>query len=705
MTATFSVGVDIGGTFTDCVVVSNDRVVTGKVPTTPNDRSVGFFGAIEDAARHLGLSLSELLVRTDRILHGTTTGVNAVVSRTGAKVGLVTTAGHGDVMLMMKGSGRTTGVIADMVMDEVATRRKPEPFVTRKFTAEIEQRMDRDGDIIVPLDEEKARGKIQELLDTGVEAIGISLLWSVKNPEHERRLAEIVRELAPHVFVTCGSDLVSRIGEFERTVTTVFNAYIGPLMLRYVDSIVDRARELGYQGQVLFAQSAGGAISAEEAKVAPVLTMQSGPVAGVMNSAGFGLLHNEPNIITTDVGGTTLDVSVIRRGEPLMRDSIVFDRFEMAMPMLDIESIGAGGGSIAWLDESGRLNVGPQSAGADPGPACYGRGGTEPTVTDADVALGIIDPESFLNGSISIDRGLSEAAIARVGSLLGLDVYATAAGINRLVDAKMADLIRRVTEFRGNDPRTFALLAFGGGGPVHAAAFARGSGVRRVIVPSPELAPVWSAGGAANLDIVHMYFEPVSLTLPTSPDELEKRFQAMEGTARDRLATYGFSPDHVSVSRTVRMKHNMQIFDVEVPVPEEIRSEADVAQIDSDFTAVYEERFGRNSGSRDSGVQITGLQLRARGIWAQHFDPNMRRCETVAATWAARPVYWDETAGFVDTPVLKMQEHAGGRVDGTISGPALVEFPNTVIVIRPEQVGWFDDAGNFVIDVFPGEGE
>jgi N-methylhydantoinase A len=527
----------------------------------------------------------------------------------------------------------------------------------------------------------------------------------VKNPEHEKRLADIVREMAPNVFVTCGSDLVSRIGEFERTVTTLFNAYIGPLMVRYVDSIIERAKELGYQGQVLFAQSAGGAISGDEAKVAPVLTMQSGPVAGVMNSAAFGLAFDEPNIITTDVGGTTLDVSVIRRGEPLMRDSIVFDRFEMAMPMLDIESIGAGGGSIAWLDESGRLNVGPQSAGADPGPACYGNGGTEPTVTDADVALGLIDPASFLHGTVTIDPELSKAAIERVGSKLGMDVYATAAGINRLVDAKMADLIRRVTEFRGHDPRTFALMAFGGGGPVHAAAYARGSGVGRVIVPSPELAPVWSAGGAANLDIVHVYFEPVSLNLPASPNELEKRFAALEGKARERLAAYGFSAEQISVARGVRMKHNLQIFDVEVPVDGVIQSEADVDRIDRDFTDVYEERFGRNSGSRESGIQITGLQLRARGMWEQHFDPNKRTCETVAPVWSSRQVYWEEKAGFVDTPVLKMQEHQGARVDATIAGPALVEFPNTVIVIRPDQNGWFDEAGNFIIDVFPKQGE
>lgn len=412
-----AIGVDIGGTFTDCVVVfDSGTIITAKTPTTPSDRSIGFFNAIERAAEKLEIPLSALMVRCRRIVHGTTTGTNALVSRDGSRVGLLTTKGHGHATYMMRGSGRTAGLPADELLD-ISNTYKPTPLVPHDRILEIPERIDADGDEIVRLDENSVREAVLTLKDAGCDAIAISYLWSIKNEAHERRSREIAEEVAPELFVCNGADLVRSVGEYERTVTTIMNAYIGQVMLRYIDAIEKGARERGYKRGVLFAQCGGGAMSAAEARKAPIRTVQSGPVAGIVASRYLAEKINMPNVLAADMGGTTFDVSAIRKGEPLERSSSIFQRLELALPMYDVESIGAGGGSIAWIDSSGRLNVGPKSAGADPGPACYG-GGEDATVTDADVVMGVLDPDQFLHGRMKVDARRSEAAIQRLADQL-----------------------------------------------------------------------------------------------------------------------------------------------------------------------------------------------------------------------------------------------------------------------------------------------
>jgi N-methylhydantoinase A len=691
----YVVGVDIGGTFTDCVVTTPDgRVVGAKSPTTPADRAQGFFDSIESAAQKLGITAAELYSGAERIVHGTTTGTNAIVARDGAKTALLTTMGLGDVMFLMGGGGRTSGLDPEQAL-HVPSTNKPVPLVPKYLTAEVPERMDVDGEVIVPLDEVAARAAIRYLVeDQGAEALAISFVWSVKNDMHELRVKEIALEMAPHVYTTCASQLISHVGEYERTTTAVMNAYIGPLMLRYIESIEDGVAERGFAGRVLFAQCAGGAITGEEAKVAPIRTVQSGPVAGIVSSELLANRIGTPNVLLADMGGTTFDVSVITGGQALRRSTSMLQRYELALPMLDVESIGAGGGSIAFVDESGRLNVGPKSAGAVPGPACYGNGGTEPTVTDADVVLGFIDPATFLDGRMAIQQSLAEQSVARVGSELGLGLYEAAAGITRIVDSKMADLIRRMSVLRGLDPRNYAMYAFGGGGPVHATAVAREAGVGKVIIPMPAIAAMWSALGAAVADVTYVYQQPMSIQLPAQSDPVNKVFAELERYALSTAHAEGLGDLPATISRSVRVKYRMQVHDVEVPMPAGLLSPDDVADLNNRFNTVYEQLYGAGAGYQEGGADLTAFQVRYLG---RTVKPELRGREDVEGkvTRTSRQVYWAEEAHHIETPIITIDE---GAFDGQVRGPALVALPDTVVVIHPDQVAEFDEWGNLVID-------
>jgi N-methylhydantoinase A len=593
----------------------------------------------------------------------------------------------------MGGGGRTSGLTAEQSL-HVPSTDKPEPLVPKKLVVEVAERIDVDGEIVVPLDEEGARNAIRRLVEDGVDAIAVSLLWSIKNDAHELRVKELVREIAPEIFVTCASELISQVGEYERTTTAVMNAYIGPLMTRYITSIERGAASRGYAGRVLFAQCAGGAITGDDAKLAPIRTVNSGPVAGVVSSELLSRRIAVKDVLLADMGGTTFDVSVIRDSTALRRSTSMFQRYELALPMLDIESVGAGGGSIAWIDESGRLNVGPKSAGAFPGPACYGTGGTEATVTDSDVVLGFIDPANFLEGRMAVDVGLAIRAIERVADPLGLSVHQAAAGIARIVDSKMADLIRRMSVMRGLDPRRFALFAFGGGGPVHAASVAREAGIKHVIVPMPSIAAMWSALGAALADVTYVYQQPCDLKLPIEPEELNEIFGRLEQRAAAVAAQQDLAYLPHEVIRSARMKYGMQVHDVEVPVPGGYLGHEEIRHLDEDFHKVYESIFGQGSGYRIGGTDITSLQVRFTGLTTKPDLLSVSERESVSSL-SNRPIYWSETGTVVDTPIVRS---VSGVIAERLQGPALVEMPDTVAVIRPGMTAESDKHGNLVID-------
>jgi len=686
------IGVDIGGTFTDCAVVAADGMVwTGKAPTTPDDRSVGFFDAIGDAAGKLGVTLDELLAGCERLVHGTTAGTNALITRSGSKVGLITTAGHGDMVGLMKASGRLAGLPPEQVLDIPRTG-KPPVLVPKSLIAEVVERIDFEGDIVVPLNEDSVRERLQPLLDAGVESIAVSLLWSMRNTEHEERIVEIVRAAAPDLFVSRASRLSVRIGEYERTNTCLINSYIGPLMNRYVQAIEDGAAARGYAGRVLYAQCAGGAVTAGEAQEAPVRTVHSGPVSGALGSAYLAKQMGEPNLIVTDMGGTSFDVSVVRDGSLDLRDVSMLERLEIALPMVYVDTIGAGGGSIAWIDEAGGLQVGPRSAGAVPGPACYDQGGTEATVTDADVVLGIIDPDNFLHGAMRLNRQAAEEAVGRIGDALGLGLHEAAAGINRIIDSKMANLVRRMSVLRGLDPRDFVCFAYGGSGPAHAGALASDIGVKQLIVPLLHAAPVWSAFGAATADVVHVKQRWHTVELPSGVAPLTEIFEQLEREAYAALLADGFDADRVALQRSVYMKYRAQIHEVEVPVDERPLTDADVLKIEDDFQRVYDELHGAGAGYREGGSKVTGFTVRARGL-VDRFDIGPVAVGA-DATWGARPVYWPEEGGFVETPVVRMTR---GRLEEQLTGPVLLELPDTVVVVRPGQVAEFDELGNLIL--------
>jgi N-methylhydantoinase A len=686
----YEIGVDIGGTFTDCVVMTGEgRVVTGKSPTTPDDRSRGFFNSIERAAEALCTDLRTLLTGCRRLVHGTTTGTNAIVQRCGAKVGLLATRGHEDAMFVMKGTGRTAGLPGDAALD-VPNTYKPAPLVPRDLVRPITERLDVEGEVVVPLDEAGVRRAVEELCAEGLEALAISFLWSTLNPAHEHRAREIAHSVKPDLFVSCGSDLSAKTGEFERTTTAVMNSYIGPLMLDYVDRIQQGAEERGFVGAVQFAQCAGGAITNVEARQAPIRTVQSGPVAGTIATHTMAQRGGMADVIAVDMGGTTFDVSVIHDGRPLQRDISLFERYAMALPMLDIESVGAGGGSIAWIDEQGRLNVGPHSAGANPGPACYGLGGTEPTVTDADLVLGLIDPDNYLGGRMRLDPGLAEQVVGGLAERLGLGLVETAAGISTVVDAKMADLVRRMSLLRGLDPRRFNCAAFGGGGPLHSAAVAAQAGIQRMIVPLPRAASVWSAFGAATSDVAHVLQRWAVLQLPVPGAEIEAIFAELEDTARQKLAAHGGALEDLTLARSVRMRYAMQIHDVEVPVAPGAIDDARVAQLDADFDRIHDELFGKGAGFRAAGVQFTGFQVRAT---ARTPKPDVHAGADGGQERTTRSIYWPELRDHAETPVFF------SAPSERLAGPALIEMPDTVIVVRPGQSGVPDDAGNYVVNL------
>jgi N-methylhydantoinase A len=692
----YLIGVDIGGTFTDCAVVDDEGTVTvGKAQTTPEDPSGGFFAAIDLAAQELGLDRRTLLGGTDRLAHGTTVAINAVVTRSGARVGLLATRGFGDTLRIMDNAGRGIGLAVDELLHFPASR-APEPFVDPADVVEITERVDATGEVVVPLDEEQARAAVARLVAAGVEAIAVCFLWSVMNPAHERRAAELVREAFPDVEVSLSHVVAPKVGEYPRMLTTVLNAYVAPRMSAYTRRIEEEAERSGYAHGVLFMQSHGGLARGERIRQLPVSTLQSGPVGGVIGTSEFGAVIDRPDSITTDVGGTTLDVSVVVGGRPLVTNEVVLERHQAFLDVVDVQSIGAGGGSIAWIDEaSGTLRVGPHSAGADPGPVCYGRGGTRPTVTDADLVLGVLNPDRFLGGRLPLDVEAARRAIAELAEPLGLSLDACAAGIVRIADERMSDLMRSMTVRRGLDPRSFTVYAFGGGGGAHAGIYTAGLGVAEFVVPLADTASVWSALGIAVADMAATFEQPLFLRPPYDVAriqallaDLERR--ALEATEADRRYVEDFS-----LQRLASCKYGMQVFEVDAEMPLGPVTDATVAELVADFERRYAERFGAGAGYREAGIVLTGFRVRVHGRVRK---PNVvERAASENGSSARRPerdVYWEELGRRVATEVWDGTRLGPGA---QLDGPAIVELPDTTIAVRPGSRASIDVYGNAVV--------
>src|SRR5581483_6110297 len=458
-----SIGVDTGGTFTDLVLLRPDgSVETAKRPSTPGNFAAGVMDVVEQAED----GDRTLLAEAGYFYHGTTVATNAMITGAGAKIGFVTTAGHRDALPIMRIIGRSAGR-SETELKQYSYTDKPQPIVPKPRIKEVFERVDHAGRVVVPLNETSARKAARELVAEGVEAVGVCFLWSFKNRAHEQRMREIVLEEAPDIHVSISSDIVPAMREYERSATTAVNAYLAPLLTSYLHRLEQELQREGLRSSLFVMQSLGGAMRADDAEQRAVNTLVSGPAGGVIAARYLGSKLGHRNIICADVGGTSFDVALIVDGEPIITSTTDVNQYTLLVPTIDIVSIGAGGGSIAWVD-LGRLRVGPQSAGADPGPACYGRAGVDPTVTDADVVLGYVDPTYFLGGEIALDAELAARAIReRVAEPLGMSVAEAAAGIVEIANQHMSDLIRKLTIERGYDPRDFVVYAFGGAGPLH----------------------------------------------------------------------------------------------------------------------------------------------------------------------------------------------------------------------------------------------
>ncbi len=700
---TYYLGVDIGGTFTDCVAVDDGgRIFHAKTPSTHSSSPVeGVVAGLGLLAGEVGVDLDDLCGDADRLGHGTTIGTNLIVERRGARVGLLATAGHGDALAMMRGNGRTAGVAPDQVFSVHATD-KPAPLVERRDVVEVSERVASDGEVLAPLDEERVREQLRELLEGGeVDAIAIALMWSFRNPVNERRLHEIVREMAPDLYVSVSSETSPRQGEYERTVATVLNSYVGPASSRYLGELAEAVEGLGLDRPLLIMQSAGGVVPVEVASHFPVETIGSGPAGGVAGTAQVAAASGHRNVIATDMGGTSFEVGLIVDGRPVTSGEQVVEQYAFHANQLDVRSIACGGGSIAFVDDyTGALRVGPRSAGADPGPACYGRG-SEPTVTDADVVLGLIDPEHFLGGRMKLDVDAARRAVAAVARPLGLSVEEAAAGIVRVNDQKAALLIRQRTIEQGFDPRDFVLYAFGGAGPVHAFGFAEELGVSEIVVPLGNGASTLSAYGIAATDVMRTFGRQCALRAPFDAAALAEMVAGVESAASSAMADSGFDPGAVVFERLAVMRYAEQLLhDLPLPLGAGPIDDAACGDLVGRFDEEYVRLYGEGARSIFQAVEIFGIRVRARvplgfvpalGAAAAQNGGGM----TVTSD-RVRQVYWPDEQAWVPTAV-----HDGGALKpgNRVNGPAVVELPNTTVAVAAGSQVTLDAIGNFVLSI------
>jgi N-methylhydantoinase A len=692
------VGVDIGGTFTDCAVLDRGGHITAtKCPSTPENFAEGMLAAMRLAAERLGVTFEQFCRNVTMLTHGTTVGTNALIQRKGARVGLITTRGHEDAIHIMRGSrGVSTRDIRKVV--HFPESQKPEPIVPKRFIEGVSERVDCFGDVVVSLNESEVEQAVRRLVDQGVEAIGVCFLWSFKYPRHELRVKEMIRDLAPHLFITCSVDLAPKWGEYERITATALNSYIGPVMAKYLGNLDRQLKACGYAQPLQITQCAGGSISVDEAMASPLLTLDSGPVSGVTGTQYLGRLMGYPNIITTDMGGTSFDVGIIFDGQPAYSFVSNVAQYEYFLPRVDIHAIGSGGGSLAHVDPASKtLRVGPESAGADPGPVCYGKGGTSPTVTDADVVLGTINPDNFLGGRIKLDRQKAVEAVQHVAHSLELSLMEAAGGIARIAEFKMSDIIRKMTVEKGFDPRDFVLFAFGGAGPAHAGVFAYELGVQKVIVPQKAIASCWCAFGAASADILHVYEQVDIQASPFDAVRVNRVLDMLEKKATAQMGHDGIAQPRRRFRFSLDMRHRGQINEVEVLLPEKRLKGGFGQTLQHRFYTRYEQLYGRGSSYGEARLEIVTLRLRASAATPRPMlsATKTRRTNISAkAGLGKRTVYWADLKKALPSPIYDGALLVFGN---RIAGPAVVETTDTTVVVHPGRTLNVDAFDNFEI--------
>jgi N-methylhydantoinase A len=668
----FIVGIDVGGTFTDLTAVdeATGRVVVTKVPSRPRNEAAALLAGLE------ALGIASRDVR--RLVHGTTVGTNAVLERRGARVAVLTTAGFRDLVEI----GRTKRNIPALF---VPTFVRPKPVVERKHRFEVVERLRADGSVLVPLDHASVERALDAALAAGAEALAVCLLHAYLNPAHERLVADAAKGRCPGLPVSCSADVVPEYREFERFSTTVLNAYLQPLMDAYLSSLEERLLASGYVHGVLTVGSSGGMMTTDTARRVPIKTIFSGPAGGVSQACFVGGAAGVRDFITYDMGGTSTDVCLVRDLTPVMTSDSMVGAFPVKVPQIDMHTVGAGGGSIAWIDVDGSLQVGPRSAGASPGPAAYGLGGTEPTVTDANVVLGRIGTSKRLGGSITVDAGRARAAVEALAGRLGgvLGVEALAEGMIRLAVARMTSAIREISIQRGYDPRDFTLIAFGGAGPMHALAMAEEIGIPRVLVPRHP--GNFSALGLLASDIKHDDVRTRVGPLRAQHALVAGLFEEMASAARRQLELEGFGAEQQRLLRSVDLRYGGQAFELNVPVPDG----GDLAAIEAAFHRAHHATYGHSDTS--AAIELVNARLVAFGVVPKPAPEPYRSASRSMdeALVERRPMWFAGTRH--EAPVWE-RERLPERSD--LAGPAIVEEFGATTVVLPGWRGTLDEHGN-----------
>ncbi len=676
------IGIDVGGTFTDVVLINdqNGQIHYTKTLTTPDNRAIGVINGLEKILEMASVNAKEV----DYIVHGTTTGTNALIERKGARTGLITTAGFRDVLEIARIERPDAGLY-DIFVD------LPAPLVPRYLRVEVNERVGASGEVVRPLDEESVKQAITYLQQQEVEAIAVCLIFSFRNPDHERRLRELCQTHFPEVSVSLSSEIVPEFREYERTSTAVINAYLQPVIENYLNNLVTEVTNRYGQIDLRIMQASGGSMTVEDAKGRAVNIVNSGPAGGALAAAFVGRLAGDEHIVGVDMGGTSFDIGLIVGGEPHTSSEGQFEGYPVKIPMIDVHAIGAGGGSLAWVDKGGALNVGPESAGAEPGPACYGQG-TRPAVTDANLVLGRLNPAYFLGGEMSLNVESAHQALQKhVAEPLGLTVEEAAAGIIRVVNANMVRGIGTNTVEKGLDVRDFSLLPYGGAGPLHAVDLAQELDMKRVIVP-----PYPGTLSALGLLVANTRYDYVA-TLAANEEtvvaaDLESRFAKLETQGQAQLHSQNVLTENIRLVRSVDLRYEGQSYELNTPVPNETLTVELIQQIIDTFHKLHYQIYAY--GSVDEKVEFINLRLTAIGLVPQ---VKLGRAKTSAediSPKTQRQVYFFGH-GFVETPILDRTKLSPGT---NFSGPCLVEEIASTTVVPPGAQVQVDEYGSMIIE-------
>ena len=696
MAGKYRLGIDVGGTFTDAMIINEEtgEIRIGKVPSTPKDPSIGFLDAVDTILKENNIEAQDVTY----VVHGTTVATNAIIEGKMAATGFITTEGFRDMLEIQR---QIRPSLYDLQFE------KPQPLVPRYLCFGIPERMDFQGNILTKLDTDSVRDVARQLKKEGVESIAVCYLHAYINNEHEARTEALLKEEFPEAIISLSSEVAPEFREYLRASTTVINAAVRPIVSRYLTSIESRLKAAGLSAELLVMQSNGGVLTFGAASEKPVFMVESGPAAGVIAASYLGNTLGSPNVLSFDMGGTTAKTGLVRKGTPTITKDyevgvaaggtgtgVQGAGYPIRTPVIDLVEIGAGGGSIAWVDSGGILRVGPESAGADPGPVCYGRGGEEPTITDANLVLGRLDPEYFLGGKMKLDvEGATKAIESKCAKPLGLDLLEVALGIVEIANTAMVNALRRISVQRGYDPREFMLVAFGGAGPVHANRLADQLEIPKTLIPmSPGIT---SATGLLVTDLKHDY----SNTLIQPIDELdlsaiENTYVGMETQGRTALSNEGMEENSIRFIRQVDVRYIGQSYELGIVVEPGKFDGVRRDQILEEFHKEHERAYGFSAPGEP--VEIVAIRLTAVGDIAK---PTLREIGKTSggvdsARRTTRSVYFAESKGFVDCPVYDRYKLSSGDV---LQGPAIIEEMDSTTIIHPEYKGDVDRYGNIFL--------